>query len=153
MARRGTFAAIGLLCWLLVGSGCAGLEAPLLAVDNVRIGRAGLTHVPVDVVFRVRNPNPEPLDVERFEYELFLNGRRIGRGFEPRGMQLRGFGEGRVRTRLEINTLALPGAVKDLLDEDHVRARARGRFYTRGTFGQKRLGFDTDAEVDLRGER
>jgi LEA14-like dessication related protein len=126
------------------------VKAPILAVDGLKIGDMGVSGVALDVGFRVRNPNPEPLTIERFEYELFLNGNRLGRGFEAKGLELPGYGEAKVQTRFDVNLLSLPGVVKDLLREDRVHARAKGRFFATGGFGKKELDFDSDAEVELR---
>ena len=136
------------LATLLI-SACATVKAPILAVDGMKVGDMGLSGVAVDVGFRVRNPNPEPIRIERFEYELFVNGNRLGRGFESKGLDLQGYGEAKVRTRFDVNLLSLPGAVKDVLGQDRVKARAKGKFYATGSFGKKELGFDSDAEVDL----
>lgn len=141
--------AVSLVLATLLVSACATVKAPILAVDGLKVGDMGLSGVAVDVGFRVRNPNPEPIRIERFEYELFVNGNRLGRGFESKGLDLQGYGETKVRTRFDVNLLSLPGAVKDVLGQDRVKARAKGKFYATGSFGKKELGFDSDAEVDL----
>ena len=138
------------LAVMLLSSACATVKSPILAVDGLKVGDMGLSGVAVDVGFRVRNPNPEPLRIERFEYELFVNGNRLGRGFESKGLDLEGYGETKVRTRFDVNLLSLPGAAKDVLGQNRVKARAKGKFYATGSFGKKELGFDSDAEVDLR---
>ncbi len=140
---------VSLVLATLLMSACATVKAPILAVDGLKVGDMGLSGVAVDVGFRVRNPNPEPIRIERFEYELFVNGNRLGRGFESKGLDLEGYGETKVRTRFDVNLLSLPGAVKDVLGQDRVKARAKGKFYATGSFGKKELGFDSDAEVDL----
>jgi len=140
--------AAGLVLLALVVPGCAA-KAPILAVDGLKVGDMGITGVALDVRFRVRNPNPEPLTIDRMEYELFVNGNRLGRGFDSKGLPLEGFGEGKVQSRVDVNFLALPGAVKDVLHQDRVKARVKGHFYTSGHYGNKRLGFDADAEVNL----
>jgi LEA14-like dessication related protein len=142
--------AAGLVLLALVAPAC-GVKAPILAVDGLKVGDMGVTGVALDVRFRVRNPNPEPLNVDRMEYELFINGNRVGRGFDSKGLPLEGFAEGKVESRVDVNFLALPGTVKDVLREDRVKARVKGHFYTSGHYGNKRLGFDADAEVDLHG--
>jgi LEA14-like dessication related protein len=151
MNTRGTGIWVGLAMAvpLSLAVGCAAVKAPILAVDSLKLGNMGITGVTVDVAFRVRNPNPEPMKVDRFEYELFVNGNRLGRGFESKGFDLPGFGEETVRSRFDVNLLGLPGAVKEVLQEDRVKARAKGRFYASGEFGRKELGFDSDAEVGL----
>jgi LEA14-like dessication related protein len=135
----------------MLASACASVKAPILAVDSLKVGNMGITGVALDVGFRIRNPNPEPLSVERFEYELFVNGNRLGRGFESKGVELAGFGEATVRSRFDVNFLGVPGAVKDVLKQDRVKARAKGRFHASGAFGRRELGFDSDAEVSLGG--
>jgi LEA14-like dessication related protein len=142
--------AAGVVALALAASAC-GVKAPILAVDGLKVGDMGITGVALDVRFRVRNPNPEPLDIDRMEYELFVNGNRLGRGFDSKGLALAGFGEGKVQSRVDVNFLTLPGAIKDVLHQDRVKARVKGSFYTSGSYGTKRLGFDADAEVDLGG--
>ncbi len=121
-----------------------------MAVDGLRVGDMGVTGVALDVLFRVRNPNPEPLNIDRFEYQLYINGNRMGRGYEASGLQLAGFGEGKVQSRFDLNFLRLPGAIQDILRQDRVKARVKGHFYTSGYYGTKRLGFSTDADVEIR---
>ena len=71
----------------------------------------GITGAALEISFRVRNPNPEALAVERFEYELKLNGRSLGRGYEPQGFEIEGFGQEEITTRFDVNFLNVPGAV------------------------------------------
>ncbi|HEY7924833.1 MAG TPA: hypothetical protein VII62_16710, partial [Vicinamibacteria bacterium] len=82
MPQRFRAAAVLMLSVLLAG-GCATLKPPTLAVDGLRVGDLGVTGVALDVGFRLRNPNPEPLKIERFEYELLVNGSSLGHGYEP----------------------------------------------------------------------
>jgi LEA14-like dessication related protein len=133
----------------LLGAACSTMKPPTLAVDGIKVGDMGLSGVALDVGFRVRNPNPEPLRIERFEYELFVNGNSLGHGYEPKGADLAGFGETKLTSRLDINTLKVPGAVLKVLRQDKVRARAKGKYYTSGSYGKKELGFDSDVEVNL----
>jgi LEA14-like dessication related protein len=154
MENRRTFGQsvwLGLALAAGLAPACASVKAPILAVDGLKVGDMGITGVALDVRFRVRNPNPEPLNVDRMEYELFVNGNRLGRGFDSKGLPLEGFGEGTVQSRVDVNFLALPGAIKDVLRQDRVKARVKGHFYTSGPKGNKRLGFDADADVDLQG--
>jgi LEA14-like dessication related protein len=133
---------------------CATLKPPTLAVEGLKVGKLGVTGVTMNVGFKVRNPNPEPLLIERFEYELFLNGNRLGRGYQPDAMSVEGFREERVASRFDLNFLRVPGAVKDLLDDDRVKARAKGTFFVRRPSGElRKLKFDEDAEVDIRKDR
>jgi LEA14-like dessication related protein len=136
---------------LLALSACATVKAPTLQVSGLKVGKPGLTGLTMDVGFKVRNPNPDALLIERFEYELFLNGNRLGRGFQPDAINLGGFREESVRSRFDLNYLSLPGTVKDLLKDNRAKARAKGTFFVReSNGGLKKLKFDADAEVDIR---
>ncbi len=139
-----------LICGLVL-QGCASLKPPTLVVEGLHVGKLGITGAAVDVSFKLRNPNPDPMLVERFEYELFLNDNRLGRGYEPNAVKLAGFGEERVRSRFDMNFLSLPGAVKDLLNDNRAKARVKGHFFVSTAGGsQKKLPFDADASVDIR---
>ena len=101
--------------------------------------------------FKVRNPNPEPLRVERFEYELSLNGNKLGRGYEPTGFELEGFGEEKTTSRFDVNLLSLPVAAKNVLERRDGRARVKGHFYvTEEGSTSPKLGFDADADLTFR---
>ena len=135
---------------VLLAHGCATLKPPTLAVDGLRVGDMGVTGVALDVGFRLRNPNPEPLKVERFEYELFVNGSSLGHGYAPKGVDLAGYGEAKVTSRFDVHALKLPGAVLTVLLPDKVRARAKGRYVTSGPCWPKERGFASDVAVHTR---
>ena len=148
--NRLTAALCGVIAAGLAFSGCASLKPPTMVVEGLHVGKLGITGAAVDVSFKLRNPNPDPMLVERFEYELFLNGNRLGRGYEPNAVNLAGFAEERVRSRFDMNFLSLPGAVKDLLNDNRAQARVKGHFFVKTADGsQKKLPFDADASVDI----
>lgn len=135
----------------LAVASCATLKPPTLQVQKLSFGKVGVTGARMNVAFAVRNPNPEDLVIEKFEYELILNGRSLGRGYEPDPLTLRGFAEERVVSRFDLNFLRLPGGIKRMLESDEAKARARGTFYVRRGPGQslKKMRFDSEAKVDL----
>jgi LEA14-like dessication related protein len=134
----------------LVLAGCApALRAPTLQVQGLKKGQVGITGAKLDVVFGVRNPNPDDIAVEKMEFELLLNGNGVGRGYVPEPFSIRGFAEEQVVSTVDVNYLRVPGAIKAVLEDDEVRARARGVFYVRRGGGLKKLDFDSDATVSL----
>jgi LEA14-like dessication related protein len=128
---------------------CASVKPPRMQVQNVGIERAGLTGVALRVGFALQNPNDKDLAIERFEYELFLNGHSLGRGYSADPMTVRAFGEERVTSQFNVDLFKLPGAVKALLDQDRAKARAKGQFHVRDGNGVKKVDFDSEASVDL----
>lgn len=91
MTRRP--AAVALLCLAACGlmTACGpSPERPLLTATGLKFHKPGVSGLPLDVTFRVQNPNPQPLDIERFDYEVLVNGHSIGRGFVPERLGLEG---------------------------------------------------------------
>jgi LEA14-like dessication related protein len=137
------------LGFALVLAACApALKAPTLQVQSLKKGKVGITGAKIDVVFGVRNPNPNDLAVEKMEFELLLNGNDVGRGFVSEPFTIRAFAEENVVSTVDVNYLHVPGAIKAVLDDDEVRAQARGVFYV-GRGGSKKLEFTSDAKVHL----
>lgn len=140
----------------LLASACASLEPPRIQVQRLGRPQMGLSGATLDVTFSARNPNPDAITIERVQYDLFLNGHRVGDGFVSRGTVVPGFGEARVSSSFDINYLRLPGAVKSIMDLDRVDARTRGRFFMRkGESGRlRRVNFASEATLDFaRGPR
>ena len=130
-------------------SACATLKAPTLQVESLRVDKIRVTGAGLDVGFRVQNPNPEPLLIERFEYELKLNGRGLGRGYYSEPINLDGFKNERLNTSFGLNFLSLPAVIQRLLDADRAKVEVKGTFYVRQGEGLKKLGFKNGADVDL----
>lgn len=143
---------------LLVSSlaaACATLEPPRVQVQRLGRPQMGLTGATLDVTFNVRNPNPDPITIERVQYDLILNGQRVGDGFISQEVEVAGFGEARMTSRFDLNYLRVPGAVRSILERDRVDARTRGRFFMRRNGGRvRRVSFSSDATLDFdRGPR
>ena len=149
LPRRWVHSACALLLTGLI-SGCASVKPPSMQVAGLKFANAGLTGAGLDVSFDVRNPNPEPLAIERFEYELKLNGRRLGRGYYPDSMDLGGFAESKIESQFDLNWLSLPGSIKSILERDRVQAEVRGIFYVRkDNGGFRELKFKNKASIRL----
>ena len=155
--RSRPFAALLLatLATVVVASGCATLQPPRVQVQRLGRPHVGLTGATLEVTFTVRNPNPDPITIERVHYDLILNGVRVGDGFITQSVEVAGFGEARMSSRFDLNYLRVPGAVKSIVDRDRVDARTRGRFYMRRDGGRvRRVNFSSEATLDFdRGPR
>lgn len=131
----------------VAGAACGpAIKPPSLQVAGLKFAGAGLTSAKLNVSFNVRNVNPMPIAVESFDYELSLNGNRLGKGYYPTRMELGGMAEQKVVSTFDLNWLSLPGTVRSLLQQDHVRAHVDGSFYIAGG---KALHFSNEADVTL----
>ena len=133
----------------LLGTGCASVKAPSVRVAGIHLDGVSLTGARVDVGLQIRNVNPQDIQIERFEYEVKLNGQSLGRGFESDPLMLGGFKEDRVISRLDVNFLKIPGVVKKTLERDRVDAEVKGVFYVREGSGLRKIKFGTRGNVDL----
>jgi LEA14-like dessication related protein len=132
-----------------VSGACASTKAPSVRVAGLKFGALSVGGAAVDVALQVRNINPEDLRIERFDYELKINGKVIGRGFQPDPLMLGGFKEERVVSRLDLNLLRLPAAVKSSLERDRVDAQVKGAFYVRAGNALRKIKFGSKGSVDL----
>ena len=139
---------VSVIVALALAGACASapLQPPTLQVAGLKVGDMGLTGVSLDVKFRVRNPNQKAIKIDRFEYELVMNGQRLGKGFQPYGVQVEPFQDQEVVSRFDLNLLSLPGVVKSVLGEKEADAHVEGLFYIKG---QPPLPFASDARIDL----
>jgi LEA14-like dessication related protein len=144
--------AVGIAVVAALLAGCASLKAPTLKVDALKVGDMGITGAAIDITFQVRNPNPEAIVVDKFEYELSLNGKRLGRGYESKGFELEGFAQRKVESRFDVNLLNLPIAVKRVLEDKEGEAQVKGHFYVveDGSAKLRKLGFKAKADLTFR---
>jgi len=147
--RRVWYVGVSGLVSLMSVVGCASIKPPAMYVEGLHVGKPHITGIPVEVRFRVQNPNPDDLVVDKVEYQLILNGVRLGRGYVAEGFDLRGFGQEHVRSQFQLNLLSLPAGVREILDHDRVKARAKGKFYVRRDGSRQEIGFTSEADVLL----
>jgi LEA14-like dessication related protein len=135
---------------LTVLSGCAAaIHAPRLGVERLAVDRFKVVGLSMDVDFRILNPNPAELMIESFEYDVVVNGVRLGRGYQREPLQLAPFGERPVRSRFTLNFLTLPIGVREVLAEERVHARVHTTFYVRDGGRLRHLSAHSDADVPL----
>ncbi len=85
---------IAIVCSAVLWTGCASIKPPTVRVAGIHLDGVSITGARVDVGLDIRNVNPGDLQIERFEYEVKLNGQTLGRGFGSEPLQLGGFKEG-----------------------------------------------------------
>jgi LEA14-like dessication related protein len=131
-------------------AGCAaGLQPPRVQVVDLGVQKIHITGLNLDVKFNLRNPNPVPLVIERFEYELRLNDRRVGEGFQPESLTIPAFDEQEVGSRLELGFVSVPQALVAILRQDRVRAHVDAIFHVQHKGSTRKLKASFDQEVPL----
>jgi hypothetical protein len=77
-------------------------------------------------------------------------GLSIGRGFVPESLPLEPFKGKQVTSRFNLNDFGIPGAVKEVLDEDKIDATVRGTFYVKGRYWTRRLPYAATSTIPLK---
>ena len=129
---------------------CASVKPPTVLVSGIHLDGVSLTGARVDVGLQIRNVNAEDLQIERFDYEVKLNGQVLGHGYSSDPLMLAGFKEDKVVSRVDVNLLKIPGVVKSSLDKDRVNAEVKGTFYVRDGSGLRKIKFGSQGNVDLK---
>ena len=150
-ARRGRTTCLALACALVACAvACKKPDPPIMTVDAVKAVDWAVTGVALDITFKLRNPNPKALRIERFDYDLFLNGQLVGHGYQSAGVDLAGFAEQKVSSRLDVSFLKAPFAIKEIFKQKSALAKAKGNFYVKLGWTTRAVPFDRDMDLTLR---
>jgi len=139
-------ALLPLLALVAFASCAPALKPPSVRLDNLKVAKVHLTGMDMLVEFKLRNTNPNDLDLERFEYDMWLNDHHLGSGYYTEALHLKPFEETTVVSKFDLSFLTLPGTIKAIMQEKLVHARVKGTFYARGS---AHLGFEHEADVPL----
>jgi len=149
--RRGRATWVSVVCAsLLASAACKRPAPPIMTIDAVKAVDWSVTGVALDITFKLRNQNPKQLRVERFDYDLFLNGQLVGHGYQPEGFDIAGFSEQKVNSRLDVSFLKAPFAIKQIFKQKSALAKAKGNFYVKLGWATTAVPFDKDMDFTLR---
>jgi len=147
--RRAGWLMVACVC-VLAATACRRPDPPVMTIDAVKAVDWSVTGVALDITFKLRNPNPKQLKVERFDYDLFLNGQLVGHGYQSDGFELAGFAEQKVKSRLDVSFLKAPFAIKEIFKQKNALAKAKGNFYVKLGWTTTAVPFDRDMDFTLR---
>ncbi|MBL8438684.1 MAG: LEA type 2 family protein [Zoogloeaceae bacterium] len=150
MKRRCFLLAVG-AAWL---TGCGGLtlglDAPKVALSDIRLVGGGLVEQRFLLTLRVTNPNNRDLEVDSLTYEVELNGEPFAHGTSHRPFTLRALDDTLVEVEGVSNLAALLDQLQGLLrgpnGPEALPYRIHGRLRS-GSFGF--LPFDRKGEIRL----
>jgi LEA14-like dessication related protein len=147
--RAARLAVLGAL--LAPAAACRTPSPPSLAIDGMKIADMGVTGAVLNISLRMRNTDPNPMRIERFEYDLLVDGKKVGHGYHPETIDIAAFTEQKITSRFDLNFLALPGAIKSLFQKDQVPAEIQGTYYVRQMGRLRGLPMQAKATVNFKG--
>lgn len=120
---------------LMLLSGCEALTelTPRVRFDRLEVDDIDFEHIDAGFVFRVDNPNPIGIRLDRFSYDLDLQQVDLLSGDEPGGLSLPASAGAEVRLPASLLWQGVWDLIRAVRGEDHVDFELGGAF-----------GFDSD---------
>lgn len=91
------------------------IEPPKVSFQGLALGRPTSRGWPVSVTLLLTNPNSQPLDLEGYDYELWLEGRSVSQGASEAPVNLPPQGQAVARVPILVKPAALMGLLPGLL--------------------------------------
>jgi LEA14-like dessication related protein len=85
---RGALVPVALVLLATCACTTVGPEPPEVTLVNLKVEDMTMLETTLNVVIRVSNPNPEPLELDGAAFKLRLNGNRVGSGMTPEALTI-----------------------------------------------------------------
>jgi LEA14-like dessication related protein len=146
--RKISLAVAALVCLSVLGAWLwiRGLKKPRVRVVDIRLQRFTSKHVDLLVELAVENPNSVGMELDRLEYQLWVDGRELGVGKVVPPLRVKAAGTSIVRSTLRVRYV---DAVRTIFTEEAIR-KLDYRLFVRSTF--RTLGMDVPLEVTRTGQ-
>lgn len=125
----------------------AGFEAPRLTYQSWSADQLDLDGVTVALQYRLDNPNGFGLDLRRLAYKLEVEGRQVGEGTLPAGVQIPARGATTLAIPVRLRWRDVPNFVEALLTHAEVGYRISGSAGVGSALGTIDLPFDHQGRV------
>jgi LEA14-like dessication related protein len=94
------------------------IQAPKVRWQGLAVGRPSPRGWPLTVTLLLTNPNSQPLDLEGYDYELWLEGQSVARGVSQEPVNLPPGGQAVARVPILVKLPALMGLLPMLLQPE-----------------------------------
>jgi LEA14-like dessication related protein len=125
----------------------AGLETPRLSYQSWAAEQLDLEGVTIALHYRLDNPNGFAVDLRRLAYKLEVEGRQVGEGALPAGVQIPARGATDLAIPVRLRWHDVPGFVEILLSRAEVAYRISGSAGVGSALGTIDLPFDHAGRV------
>jgi LEA14-like dessication related protein len=133
-------------------SGCASMTShePLdVTLVNLHMTEVTVFETTLTATLRITNPNPEPFVFEGASFKLYLENKKVGTGTAPEGFTVDRLDSSVVDATVHINNASAILRLKEIISNDRIAYGVRGSLFTQGSFGSKRIKFDSEGTIEL----
>ncbi len=109
----------------LFAAGC-GFTKPTLSFKNVRLRETDLEGTTIDVIYRIKNPNPIGISLAEVSYAFEVEGHPVVSGKPPNGMRIPQKGEADLVFPAKVIFGQIAPVIQVFLTQDTARYRASG---------------------------
>jgi LEA14-like dessication related protein len=95
-----------------------------------------------ELTVRIGNPNPEPLVVTGSAFELFLDGRSIGRALASERVEVPRLGTATQIAELQVSNVALAARLATVLEKPELEYRIRTKLWLERPYGSRKIRLD-----------
>lgn len=108
---------------------------PSLSLVDLQFDNISLFETSADVVVRVENPNPFPLQIDGASHDLFINGIEIGEGLSDQKIEIPRLSSATQRVKIRLSNLSVIRNIQDLVDKRNFDYRIESTLYIPHTLG------------------
>ncbi|MBW1953136.1 MAG: LEA type 2 family protein [Deltaproteobacteria bacterium] len=125
----------GVLAGLVGLAGCGihqlatgDLKPPLVSLKAITVNPPASEDWPLACTLLIENPNPQPINIKGFDYELWLEGQRMVQGESLEALKLPARGRGKVVVPMLIKLPVIPKVLRGLFQKRKIAYEIAGSF-------------------------
>jgi LEA14-like dessication related protein len=123
------------------------IAPPKVEFQGVTVYPPESQYWPLTARLRLHNPNPEPLRILGYDYEVAIEGTELVRGESLDAITLPAAGENLVEIPVLLKLTAVPNALKALLLQERLRYEISGGFRLASVLGGFRVPYHFRGEI------
>jgi LEA14-like dessication related protein len=151
MTRTGFLKRLAALAVILAAGGAFGCGVPQVmrgevlppevSFQGMQLGMPTEQGWPVAATLQLTNPNPQPLDILGYDYDLWLEGRSVAQGYSRERIYLPPQGQAEVQFPIFVKLPAVMGLAPVVLQRDRINYQISGGFRLASLLGGFRVPF------------
>ncbi|MCO6430114.1 MAG: LEA type 2 family protein [Deltaproteobacteria bacterium] len=123
---------------LILTSGCGIMrhgDTPNISLVDIQFSDITLFETSADIVVRIENPNPFPIEIDGASHDLYINGIEIGTGLSDQELEIPRLSSAIQKVKLRLSNLTVIRNIQDLVDKRDFDYRIESTLYAPNALG------------------
>lgn len=147
-SRRLAGATLSIAMWVAVG-GCSTLDPLDVTLVDLRITDVTVFETSAIITIRLANENRSALTVDGGVYNLYVDGKRIGKGLTDEVLELPRLGFATADVEIHLSNVALATRLRSVLEEKTFSYRIKGKAFVKGDLRPTSVKIDRGGVFEL----